>query len=156
VIRSQIIAVDAVAGTITLSGDQAKNPVKKVMSDAKIVIDTKAANLGDIKTGTLAVPLNKYRMARSAAQRKNAKDEATKILNGLLLFQTEGGLFALGKATKDQFISDLRGKVLSDDGSQLASPSCFDRLSLFSVTRRPSHVRNRGWTQRCSALLPRT
>jgi CRISPR-associated protein Csx17 len=45
-----------------------------------------------------------------------AKEQATKILNDLLVFRTDQGTFAVGKGGKDEFVSELRGKVLADDG----------------------------------------
>ena len=66
--------------------------------------------------GELAEPLEQYKRARSKTQQKSAKEQATKILNGLLLFQTIEATYSIGKAAKDEFISDLRGKVLTDEG----------------------------------------
>jgi len=64
----------------------------------------------------LAGPLRQWPQASTKSAQKRVKDEATKVLNTMLLFRSEGGTFSIGKAAKDEFISDLRGKVLPDDG----------------------------------------
>src|SRR5205085_10217697 len=39
-----------------------------------------------------------------------------KTLNAMLLFRSGDAAYSVGKAAKDSFVSDLRGKVLTDDG----------------------------------------
>ena len=65
---------------------------------------------------TMKEPLRKWPQATTKNDQKKVKDEATKLLNSMLLFRSEENTFSIGKAGKDQFISDLRGKVLTDDG----------------------------------------
>ena len=64
----------------------------------------------------LAEPLRKWPQARTKAAQKKVKDEATKVLNTMLLFRSGEDTFSIEKAAKDEFVSDLRGKVLTDDG----------------------------------------
>jgi CRISPR-associated protein Csx17 len=64
----------------------------------------------------LAEPLRLWPAAQTKAAKKKVKDEATKILNTMLLFRCGEDTFSLDKAAKDEFVSDLRGKVLTDDG----------------------------------------
>ena len=64
----------------------------------------------------LAEPLHQWRQATTKPAQKKVKDEATKVLNTMLLFRSGDATFSIGKAAKDEFVSDLRGKVLTDDG----------------------------------------
>lgn len=64
----------------------------------------------------LAEPLRQWPHAKTKAAQKKVKEEATKILNTMLLFRSGDATFSIGKAAKDEFVSDLRGKVLTDDG----------------------------------------
>ena len=64
----------------------------------------------------LAEPLRLWPQAETRTAKKKVKDEATKILNTMLLFRSGDAAFSIGKAAKDEFVSDLRGKVLTDDG----------------------------------------
>ena len=64
----------------------------------------------------LAGPLHQWPQARTKTAQKKFKDEATKVLNTMLLFRSGEATFSLNKAVKDEFVSDLRGKVLTDDG----------------------------------------
>jgi CRISPR-associated protein Csx17 len=50
------------------------------------------------------------------SRKKKLKEDGTKTLNTLLLFRSGETTFSIGKAAKDEFVSDLRGKVLTDDG----------------------------------------
>ena len=117
-IESTIVAVDLPSRQITFTNEREKNPFKptKVREGARIVVSGKEASLDDIKPGTLAEPLERYRIALSDDQRKTAKDQAAKTLNDMFLFQDAGITFSIGKAAKDDFISELRGRVLTDDG----------------------------------------
>lgn len=63
----------------------------------------------------LADPLQQWPKAQTRAAQKRTKDQAAKILNDLLLFESGGATFSIGKADKDAFVSELRGKVLTDD-----------------------------------------
>ena len=65
---------------------------------------------------TMMESLQEWPHAKTKNAQKKVKAEATKLLNSMLLFQSEGRIFSIGKAEKDAFISDLRGKVLTDDG----------------------------------------
>jgi CRISPR-associated protein Csx17 len=64
----------------------------------------------------LAASLGQWPQARTKPAQKKVKDEATKVLNTMLLFRSGEITFSLDKAAKDEFVSDLRGKVLTDDG----------------------------------------
>ena len=64
----------------------------------------------------LADPLRQWAQAKTKPAQKKVKDEATKVLNTMLLFRSGEATFSIGKAAKDEFVSDLRGKVLTDDG----------------------------------------
>ncbi|MDY3556149.1 type I-U CRISPR-associated protein Csx17 [Gemmata sp. JC717] len=64
----------------------------------------------------LAEPLSQWPGATTKAAQKKVKDDATKILNTMMLFRSGEDTFSIGKAAKDEFVSDLRGKVLTDDG----------------------------------------
>jgi CRISPR-associated protein Csx17 len=64
----------------------------------------------------LADPLRQWAQAKTKPVQKKVKDDATKILNTMLLFRSGDFAYSIGKAAKDEFISDLRGKVLTDDG----------------------------------------
>ena len=64
----------------------------------------------------LAEPLHQWPQAGTKAAQKKVKDEATKVLNTMLLFRSGEATFSIEKAAKDEFVSDLRGKVLTDDG----------------------------------------
>ncbi len=64
----------------------------------------------------LAEPLRQWPQATTKPAQKKVKDEATKVLNTMLLFRSGEATFSIGKAAKDEFVSDLRGKVLTDDG----------------------------------------
>ena len=64
----------------------------------------------------LAEPLSQWPGATTKASQKKVKDDATKILNTMMLFRSGEDTFSIGKAAKDEFVSDLRGKVLTDDG----------------------------------------
>ncbi len=67
-------------------------------------------------TEALAKPLHQWPQAQTKLAQKRVKDEATKVLNTMLLFRFGEATFSIGKAAKDEFVSDLRGKVLTDDG----------------------------------------
>ena len=68
-------------------------------------------------TQALGESLRRWPQATSEKDKKRVKEEATKkVLNTLMLFRSEDGIFSIGKAAKDEFVSDLRGKVLTDDG----------------------------------------
>lgn len=67
-------------------------------------------------TAVLAEPLRQWPQAKTKFARKKVKDEATKTLNTMMLFRAGEAIFSIGKAAKDEFVSDLRGKVLTDDG----------------------------------------
>jgi CRISPR-associated protein Csx17 len=64
----------------------------------------------------LAEPLKRWPEATSDSAKKKVKKEATDILNTMLLFLADGIPFSIDKDLKDKFVSDLRGKVLTDDG----------------------------------------
>ncbi len=64
----------------------------------------------------LAKPLHMWTVAKFKSDQKNAKDDATKVLNAMMLFRSGEETFSIGKDAKDKFVSDLRGKVLTDDG----------------------------------------
>jgi CRISPR-associated protein Csx17 len=64
----------------------------------------------------LAEPLRKWPEAETKTAQKKVKEDATKILNAMMLFRSGDDTFSIGKAAKDEFVSDLRGKVLTDDG----------------------------------------
>ena len=64
----------------------------------------------------LADPLRQWAQAKTKPAQKKVKDEATKVLNTMLLFRSGEATFSIEKAAKDEFVSDLRGKVLTDDG----------------------------------------
>jgi CRISPR-associated protein Csx17 len=65
----------------------------------------------------LAEPLQKWPRATSKKDKEKVKDEATKkVLDAMMLFRSGDATFSIGKAAKDEFVSDLRGKVLTDDG----------------------------------------
>lgn len=64
----------------------------------------------------LAEPLRQWPIAKTKPAQKKVKDEATKVLNTMMLFRSGDETFSIGKAAKDEFVSDLRGKVLTDDG----------------------------------------
>jgi CRISPR-associated protein Csx17 len=64
----------------------------------------------------LAEPSRKWPEARTKPAQKKVKDDATKVLNTMMLFRSGDDTFSIGKAAKDEFVSDLRGKVLTDDG----------------------------------------
>ena len=64
----------------------------------------------------LAEPLRQWLQAKTKPAQKKVKDGATKILNAMLLFQFGEATFSINKAGKDEFVSDLRSKVLTDDG----------------------------------------
>lgn len=65
----------------------------------------------------LEEPLRKWPQARSKREKDKVKGEATKkILNTMLLFRSGDATFSIGKAAKDEFVSDLRSKVLTDEG----------------------------------------
>jgi CRISPR-associated protein Csx17 len=68
-------------------------------------------------------PLTSYRAKTKRATdaikkkvKKQVKEDATKILNDLLIFRANDRTFAVGKGDKDRFVSELRGTVLADDG----------------------------------------
>ncbi|AMV26281.1 hypothetical protein VT84_17925 [Gemmata sp. SH-PL17] len=64
----------------------------------------------------LAEPLSRWPEAKTKPAQKKVKEDATKILNAMMLFRSGEDTFSIGKAAKDEFVSDLRGKVLTDDG----------------------------------------
>lgn len=64
----------------------------------------------------LTEPLKKWPDAKTKPAQKKVKDDATKVLNAMMLFRLGEETFSIGKAAKDEFVSDLRGKVLTDDG----------------------------------------
>jgi CRISPR-associated protein Csx17 len=65
----------------------------------------------------LAEPLRQWPQAKTKLAKKKVKDEATKkVLNTMLLFRSGDSTFSVGKAAKDEFVSHLRSKVLTDDG----------------------------------------
>ena len=60
----------------------------------------------------LADPLRQWAQAKTKPAQKKVKDEATKVLNTMLLFRSGDAAYSIGKAAKDEFVSDLRGKEI--------------------------------------------
>lgn len=64
----------------------------------------------------LGGPLRQWRDSKTKSAQKKVKEEATKLLSPMMLFRSGDATFSIAKAEKDEFVSELRGKVLTDDG----------------------------------------
>lgn len=108
--REAVDAIDAIESSDT----------DRLASYREQIRQTKAA-LGRIANRVdfvelLAEPLKQWSGATTRQAKKRVKDYVSKVLNAIMLFRSGDETYSIDKAEKDAFISDLRGKVLTDDG----------------------------------------
>jgi CRISPR-associated protein Csx17 len=108
--REAVEAID----TIERSASQRLRKYREQIRETKRALAVLAERV-DFRV-TLAESLREWPHANTKAAKKKAKEDATKVLNTMLLFRSGESAFSIGKAAKDEFVSDLRGQVLTDDG----------------------------------------
>lgn len=108
--RDVVAAINAIES----SNVERLKPYSEQIRETKRALGTLAERV-DFKHA-LAEPLSRWPGATSSSAKKTVKKEATDILNTMMLFRSGDDTFSIGKAAKDEFVSDLRGKVLTNDG----------------------------------------
>lgn len=108
--RGVVAAIDALESSDTTRLTEYRRQIcetKRALAGLAEPVDFRAV---------LAEPLRKWPHAKSKEDRKKVNEQADKILGAMMLFCSGDAVYTIGKAAKDEFISDLRGKVLTDDG----------------------------------------